>query len=415
MSDDRTSVARPTPAPAANGEMLNRVQQLRLGGQLGAGKTGGGGATWLPWVLCFLLAATWALVGIRGYRNPSTAPEPAGGDAPTPSGSTAAPANPASAAPAGTVQLEVKGYLVPASQIAVSPIDVAGRVVKLNVVEGKFYEKGAVLAQLDPTSFQAAVAEADATLRAVEQRQASAKQKLAEMTAVLEAEKAQVAALIEEARATRARTEAEWNRVNGLTGISQQERVQARTDWEATEARLKKLTADQDILVQGRPARIAAATADLAAAEADGTAAAARLTQAKWRLDNCTIRAPISGTALTKKAEEGNLVNPMAFAATSGSVCDMADLRDLEVDLKIPEREISKARVGQPCRIRADAYPGMVYAGRLDRIMPIANRSDNTVNVRVKVRLPDGEAPGTYLKPEMGAVVTFLPGDAPAQ
>jgi hypothetical protein len=66
-------------------------------------------------------------------------------------------------------------------------------------------------------------------------------------------------------------------------------------------------------------------------------------------------------------------------------------------------------KVGQPTRIRADAFPNRVYEGRLDRIMPIANRSKSIVNVRVKVKLPANEEPGTYLKPEMGAVVSFLP------
>ena len=87
----------------------------------------------------------------------------------------------------------------------------------------------------------------------------------------------------------------------------------------------------------------------------------------------------------------------------------MADLADLEVDLEIPERDISKLLVGQPCRIRADAFGDRPYAGQLDRIMPIANRAKSIVNVRVKVKLPAGEAPGTFLKPEMGAVVSFLP------
>jgi hypothetical protein len=49
-----------------------------------------------------------------------------------------------------------------------------------------------------------------------------------------------------------------------------------------------------------------------------------------------------------------------------------------------------------------------VYTGTLDRIMPEANRAKSIVPVRVKVKLPEGETPGTYLKPEMGAVVTFM-------
>ncbi len=40
--------------------------------------------------------------------------------------------------------------------------------------------------------------------------------------------------------------------------------------------------------------------------------------------------------------------------------------------------------------------------------MPVAIRANNVVKVRVKLKLPPGEEPGTYLKPNMGAVVTFL-------
>ena len=40
-------------------------------------------------------------------------------------------------------------------------------------------------------------------------------------------------------------------------------------------------------------------------------------------------------------AEEGNLVNPIAMNG-SFSLCDLADLSDLEVELTIEERAISK-------------------------------------------------------------------------
>ena len=131
--------------------------------------------------------------------------------------------------------------------------------------------------------------------------------------------------------------------------------------------------------------------------------------QAQWRFDNCTIRAPISGTVLSKAAEVGKLVNPMAFSG-GGAICDMADLSDLEVELEIPEKDIVKLKVGLPCTVRADAYSDKTYQGRLDRIMPIANRAKNIVLARVKVTLPAGEIPGTFLKPEMRAVVSFRSG-----
>src|SRR5712691_8841446 len=106
------------------------------------------------------------------------------------------------------------------------------------------------------------------------------------------------------------------------------------------------------------------ARAQLKQAEAD-------LAKSKWRLDNCMVRAPISGTILTKKAELGNLVNPVAFAG-SQQLCEMADLSDIEVDMTIEEREVSKVFAGQRCKIHAEAYPERAYDGVVSRLMPTA-------------------------------------------
>jgi multidrug resistance efflux pump len=145
--------------------------------------------------------------------------------------------------------------------------------------------------------------------------------------------------------------------------------------------------------------RIEVARAELAQAEAE-------VLKAEWRLGNCTIRAPISGTILKKNAEEGNIVNPVAFNG-SFSLCEMADLSDLEVDLNIQERDIARVQVGQKCRVRAEAFPERVYEGYVDRLMPIADRAKGALPVRVKISVPPEEE-GVYLRPEMGAIVTFL-------
>jgi RND family efflux transporter MFP subunit len=141
----------------------------------------------------------------------------------------------------------------------------------------------------------------------------------------------------------------------------------------------------------------AAATVKLAEAE---------LAKAKWMLDNCIIRAPISGTILKKNAEEGSLVNPIALQGFY-SLCEMADLADLEIDLTIQERDISRIFKGQKCKIRAEAFPDRVYEGYVSRLMPTADRAKGAIPVRVKVAVPASEE-GVYLKPEMGAIVSFL-------
>ena len=395
----------PGPEPTTNGELRNRVQQIRLDNQIGRGSGGGGGSSWLPWILCILLALSWAGVAIRSYH---AAPAPTGGDA----GSAA---NSSSGAPTQTaVDMTippVMGYLVPARQIAVSPIDVGGRLIESNVVEGKRYNEGDVLAKLDPASYFAVFEESKATLAAQQQRLNAAQARLKELDpkSVRPIELDQVRAQIKESEAQEARASDEQKRFASITGASGRELDQARNDLLAASARVAKLKTDLEILVIGpRKEKLTAAAADVEAARADVEAAAARMSQSKWRLDNCVIKAPITGTVLEKNAEKGNLVNPMAFGAGTGSLCKMADLSDLEVDLEIPEKDIAKLKVGQPCRVKAEAFPDRTYEATLDRIMPIANRARSIVNVRVKVKLPAGEVPGTFLKPEMGARVEFL-------
>ncbi len=400
-----------------NGELVNRVQQLRLNSQLGSDRGGRSGASWLPWILCLVLSLAWAGVGIRSYRMKSDdlVDTSATASSERKTDSSATSSNPSAIVAAGTIQVEVKGYLVPAQQIAVSPIDVGGRVVELNVVEGKSFKKGEILAKLEDTNYQAQAAEARASLASAQAQLEVAKQRLAVLLpeSVRKVEIVQVEEELKEAEAQRSRMADEVKRQEKLgTSASERELTQARFDLISNEARVRRLAATLAILKEGpRQEQKAAAEAEVASAEAQVQVAKARMEQAQWRLDNCIIRAPIDGTVLTKKAELGNLVNPMAFSASSsggGAICDLANLADLEVDLEIPERDISKLKVKQRCRIRADAFSDRVYDGYLDRIMPIANRAKSIVSVRVKVQLPKGEIPGTYLKPEMGAIVSFL-------
>ena len=182
--------------------------------------------------------------------------------------------------------------------------------------------------------------------------------------------------------------------------MSTEVRDAAQSRLRGSEQRVRRLTLAVALMEKGpRDERKRAAEAEVREAEAD-------LAKAKWKLDNCTIRAPISGTILRKNAEEGNIVNTIAFNG-SYSLCEMADLSDLEVELFIQERDVSKVRPGQKCKIRAEAFPDRVYDGVVARLMPIADRAKGAVPVRVKIDIPREEE-GVYLKPEMGAVVAFL-------
>src|SRR5207302_5451276 len=116
--------------------------------------------------------------------------------------------------------------------------------------------------------------------------------------------------------------------------VSPTELEKSQSDYDGARHRVDRLERALEIIRGPRAERIQVAEAEVNSARAD-------LVKAEWRLANCTIVAPITGTILRKNVEEGNIVNPVAFNG-SFSVCDMADLSNLEVDMSIQERDISR-------------------------------------------------------------------------
>jgi HlyD family secretion protein len=379
--------------------LQDRVQALRLPDKVDL--PGDGRSKWLPWALCLLLALTTVSLAARAFNAPpnagqnvSTSAAPANGPGPS-----AVPG--AAPAAAGAVVLESKGYIIAAHQIQVSPIEVSGLVKELFIEEGKRFNKGDVLAVLDRTSFEADAADARAYMASVEARL------LRLRNGYRDEDKRATQHDMEAAEADQVQTIADFKRIDELyakgpgVSVTKTDLDAARANRDRAQRRFEAAKARSDMMVNGSRVE------DISEAAADAAVAKARVRKAEWRLDNCTIRAPIDGTILTKKAEVGNLVNPLAFGATSGAICEMANLADLEVELDITERDVAKVRQFMPCTIRAEAYPNRLYKGEVARLMPIANRAKGAVPVRVKVTVPKDEE-GVYLKPEMGAVVAFL-------
>ncbi|MBL8851999.1 MAG: efflux RND transporter periplasmic adaptor subunit [Planctomycetaceae bacterium] len=355
----------------------------------------------VPWLIVCLLLATNAVTAwqLLQQRNTPALPADTPATAAKSSAVTAAIGSTRSTAPAETsadaISLESKGYIQPAHQILVSP-KVSGMVLELRIEEGMRVDKGYVLAIIEDTQYRADHDRSVATLNLQ-------KQKLLELergarTEELEQSQAELA----EAKETLTELERDYQRIKGLreqNASSEQALTQAESLYLAQLQRVARLTSALQLLQVGpRVERIDAARAEVQQAEAE-------VTRTTWQLDNCTIRAPIGGTILIKNAEEGNIVNPIAFNG-SFSLCEMADLADLEVELDIQERDISKVFKGQRCKVRAEAFPDRVYEATVSRLMPIADRAKGAVPVRVKLTVP-AEEEGVFLKPEMGALVTF--------
>jgi multidrug resistance efflux pump len=372
--------------PAAS--LRDRVQRLRLPGDIEAGAPRS--RAWIPWTLCVVLGLCTLALGLRAAMGSGQA-APAEAKPPVTAAEVEAVAEP------GAVVLESKGYIIPAHQIQVSP-KVGGMVVELNIEEGRKVKKGETLAVIEKANYQAAYDRAKATL-------ALCKQKHEEMrNGYLKEEIESAKAAYEEAKAQRDQLYLDWKRnvtLKSGSALAARDYEVAESAFKAQERRLKKLDADYRLLARGyREERVLQAEAEVGQAQAD-------LDNAKWNLDNCTVGAPIDGTILTKKAERWNIVNPIAFNV-SASLCDMADLSDLEVDLTIQERDVSVVKPGQQCRVRSEAFPGRNYKGQVSRLMPIADRAKGAVPVRVKLLDVKKEEEGVFLKPEMGVIVSFL-------
>lgn len=394
--------------PEANSALSDRVRSLRLPDRHARRRT----TASLAWTLVLILAAVTSFLGYREYlrgdlfgaKAPNTPVATTDGV-----GTPEAPANPAGdaaenrAAPkavadSGTIALESKGYLIPAHQILVSP-KVSGMVVKLFIEEGMRIEKGQVLGELEKVDYEADVRRAQASLLLARSRRdlmrAGSREEEREQA---KAELAEAERQLEQYRQEHERNVA--LRKKDKTLVSDSAFEEQASLYESAIQKVKRLAFRRDQVLNGNRKE------EIEAAEAEVEQFEAELQKAEWRLSNCTIRAPISGTVLKKNAEEGNIVNPVAFNG-SFSLCDLADLSDLEVDLSIQERDISKVYPQQACQIRSEAYPDRVYEGFVDRLMPIADRAKGAIPVRVKVKVAKSEE-GVFLKPDMSAVVTFL-------
>jgi multidrug resistance efflux pump len=384
--------------------LSDRVRSLRL--QEPAAGRGAARGRPLPWVLCGVLLLTSVAFGYRAYRMPAAGPtsdaevsKPAGTDTP------AAPGGSAPVANGGDVVLPAKGYVIPAHKVQVSP-KVGGMIVWLDPAfkEGKYYKEGDVMARLEKVDYEAEFDHAEAALRA-------AQQKHEELRRSWPKEIEQAQRELEESKATQQQMYRDMVRNERLIDTN----AAAQRDWElakfgydATARRVQRLEAALWLMKEGRRKE------QLKAAEADVKAAEADLAKAKWRLDNCEIRAPISGHVLTKTAEKGNVVNPLAFSIAA-ALCDMADLADLEIDLSIQEHDIKAVFDDQFCTIIPVAYEDSEafrakhpdgFKGRVSRQMPIADRNKGAIQVRVKVAIPPDEV-GKFLKPDMSVMVYF--------
>ena len=135
----------------------------------------------------------------------------------------------------------------------------------------------------------------------------------------------------------------------------------------------------------------------------DVAVAAVRYAQAAE--DDTYVRAPFDGIVTVKVAQVGEIVAPSGAGAgdTRTGIVTVVDMNSLEVEVDVSENYIERVQVSAPVTIHLDAYPDWDIPGSVIAIIPTADQSKGTVQVRVAIKARDNR-----ILPQMAARVAYL-------
>src|SRR5216683_1123086 len=123
-----------------------------------------------------------------------------------------------------------------------------------------------------------------------------------------------------------------------------------------------------------------------------------KLDQGGKPITDLTIYSPVSGYITDKKALPNMYVQPETMLYT------VADLSDVWVLAQVFQSDAGKIKPGDSAEITVDAYPGRVFNGRVDYLLPQLDMNTRTLPVRLV--FPN---PGLKLRPGMYVNVSVRP------
>jgi HlyD family secretion protein len=233
---------------------------------------------------------------------------------------------------------------------------VSGTVKRLFVDYNSVVRKGQVLAQIDPAIFQAQVEQARANLQ----------------SAIANVEKAG-AALLD------AKRNLERNRMLFARDFI------ARSDLDTAETNHQS----------------AQAQVSVAKAQVEQTQASLQL--ARTNLQYTRILSPVDGMVISRSVDVGQTVAASFQTPTLFNIAQ--DLTRMQIDTNVDEADIGKIREGQPVHFSVDAYPDILFNGKVAEIRNAPITVSNVVTYIVVIRVDN---PEFKLKPGMTANVSII-------
>lgn len=253
--------------------------------------------------------------------------------------------------------LDATGFVVARRQASVSS-KVPGKVTSVLIEEGMEVERGQLLATLDDSINQAQLALSRSQLEATRSQLSELKLRFEQAT--LDSERNERLA------------------EDGLISASEFEQSQ-----------LSRETLQSAIKVSAENVAVGERTVEL---------------QERYLAD-MEIRAPFAGIVISKTAQPGEMIAPVAGGGgfTRTGICTIVDMDSLEVQIDVNESYINRVQPGQQVTVQLTAYPDVRMPAEVIAIIPTADRARSTVKVRVGFKQRDER-----VLPDMAVKVAFL-------
>lgn len=145
------------------------------------------------------------------------------------------------------------------------------------------------------------------------------------------------------------------------------------------------------------------AVAQVNANKAQVEQSAAALRTSETNLKYTRILSPVNGTVVSRNVDVGQTVAASFQTPTLFNIAQ--DLTKMQIDSNVAEADIGKMKVGQPVEFTVDAYPDSPFHGSVSEIRnaPISVQNVVTYDVVIKVANPE-----LKLKPGMTANVSIV-------
>ena len=254
--------------------------------------------------------------------------------------------------------VEASGTIKPINTIAVGT-QVSGTVYKIYVDYNSVVKKGDLLAELDPSLFQANVEQASAKLN-------NAKASFAKATSTLNYKK---------------------NNYHRYKNLYEKNYV-SKDDVELAQANYLQ------------------AKAELDAARAEVSAANATLDNNLTNLRYSKIVSPVDGTVISRAVDVGQTV---AASFNTPTLFEVAkDLTQMQIETSVSEADIGKIKVGQKVQYTLDGYQDKIFNGEVVQIRLASTTTNNVVTYTVIVSVDNTEG---FAIPGMSANVSIIVGE----